>query len=563
MVTTPVTCPTEEADLSITKATSQQSVQPGGTLSYTVTVTNNGPDTATSIVITDDIPSPLTFNATGSDPLCHMSGTTQVVCDNFSLADDQSRSFTIAFTVPASATCNASVQNTARVSSSASDPVGSNNTVQTTPIPIRCITPTFTITKTDNRTTALPGETLTYQITVTNTSTATATTVVITDVLPSVLTDITASDNGTRNGSTVTWTLSSLAAGASRTLLVVAVIPASTMNGTVLTNIAIVGSVTAQDQTTVGSNGVCDLGITLTDSRDPVEVDDTFTYTVQVRNNSSQTTSNVMLTLSLDSDVEFVSASNGGYNDSNSAVRWNNLSLPSGTSTFTATVRVKDDREGALIHSTAFACNGQDYEDTRVEGEPIPPPPPPPPFVNGRVTIDKRADRSEAHPGSIVSYTITIRNGSNVPTGPIMIEDTFSPRDMTVEDAAGGMTNGSGIEWDLGTIGGYVTRIITYRVRFSSALSQGQTVSNTVRILNSQAGDTENVRVIRQYPQTGLLSSFTSNSMDKEQFLRPVSPKRRDDMDAASLPTVIWITIMAAGTAAGGLIGKKLFLVPI
>ena len=40
----------DAADLAVTKSVSDETVFPGGDLTYTVTVTNNGPDPATSVV---------------------------------------------------------------------------------------------------------------------------------------------------------------------------------------------------------------------------------------------------------------------------------------------------------------------------------------------------------------------------------------------------------------------------------------------------------------------------------------------------------------------------------
>ena len=45
-----------EADLEITKSDSPDPVTTGSDLTYTITVTNNGPDAATSVTVTDTLP---------------------------------------------------------------------------------------------------------------------------------------------------------------------------------------------------------------------------------------------------------------------------------------------------------------------------------------------------------------------------------------------------------------------------------------------------------------------------------------------------------------------------
>src|SRR6202012_3181459 len=49
------------AALGVTLAASPMAVDVGGTLKYTVTLTNNGPSTATAIKLTDALPAGVTF----------------------------------------------------------------------------------------------------------------------------------------------------------------------------------------------------------------------------------------------------------------------------------------------------------------------------------------------------------------------------------------------------------------------------------------------------------------------------------------------------------------------
>ncbi len=569
--TTTVQTTTTGADLSITK-TGPGTAQQGSVVLYTLTAFNAGPQTTQNAVITDVIPSGLTFNAAQTSSGCVLNGAgTSVLCNNFSLAAGQSRSFTLAFNVSATATCNALIQNTATISSS-NDQNGSNNSSQTVSTAVQCPETTFTISKTDGRTTVLPGESLTYQITVTNTSAYAATNFLVTDALPSGVTFVTASDSGTLYGSTVKWTIASLAAGASKTLIVIVTVPSSTSNGTILTNIAIAGAATAQDTTTVNtgssssssssSSSECNLTVTLTDSQDPVDPNEYFTYTIEVRNNNASTVNNVTLTQTLDSNVDFLSASDSGNDDAGNTIRWTGLSIGGySTETFTTSVRARDDSDGATIRSNAFACSTQDSENTRVTGDDddIPPVAPPPPS-GGYLTLDKQADRTEAQAGSIIAYTIAVRNQSDVAVGPVVIEDTFSSSDMTVEYADGGSVNGGSIRWDLGTLGANATRLIHYRVRLSQDLQHGQTVSNSVEVLNGNATDTAQVQIIRYFPQTGLLTRFTRLGTDKADYLQPVSPKKREAGADASIPALTWLILLSTGLTSGGLIGRKFLL---
>ncbi len=94
------------------------------------------------------------------------------------------------------------------------------------------------------------GSTITYTVTVTNSSSATvgATGVVVRDALPAGLTFVSASGFGSYNSGTGNWTVGSVPVGTTRTLTINATITATA--GTVITNIA---QVTAQGQTDLDS----------------------------------------------------------------------------------------------------------------------------------------------------------------------------------------------------------------------------------------------------------------------------------------------------------------------
>lgn len=71
------------ADIALVKAGSASSVPAGDTLHYTLTATNNGPNTTSAIRVVDNLPAASDFqfqSATGSGWTCNLSGTT-LTCD--------------------------------------------------------------------------------------------------------------------------------------------------------------------------------------------------------------------------------------------------------------------------------------------------------------------------------------------------------------------------------------------------------------------------------------------------------------------------------------------------
>jgi uncharacterized repeat protein (TIGR01451 family) len=82
---TEMTTVTPAADLAVTKSDSPDPVLVSDHLTYTVTVTNNGPSNATGVTMTDTLPASMSFvSATPSQGTC--SGTSTVTCTLGSLA---------------------------------------------------------------------------------------------------------------------------------------------------------------------------------------------------------------------------------------------------------------------------------------------------------------------------------------------------------------------------------------------------------------------------------------------------------------------------------------------
>ena len=112
------------ADLAIAKTASPTTTLIDQNFTYTLTATNNGPDTATTVAISDPLPAGVVF--VSADAGCaNASGT--VTCTVSSLANGASAAFDILVTAPGSP---GSISNTATVSAaSPADSVSGNNSV--------------------------------------------------------------------------------------------------------------------------------------------------------------------------------------------------------------------------------------------------------------------------------------------------------------------------------------------------------------------------------------------------------------------------------------------------
>jgi uncharacterized repeat protein (TIGR01451 family) len=119
------------ADLAVTKTDNRTTAAPTGrNLTYTVTVTNNGPDSADGVVMTDTLPGTVTFvSSTPSVGSC--SGTATVTCDLGTMANGG----TATIDIVVKPTQVGSIVNTATVAATTTDPdLGNNTATETTAV---------------------------------------------------------------------------------------------------------------------------------------------------------------------------------------------------------------------------------------------------------------------------------------------------------------------------------------------------------------------------------------------------------------------------------------------
>ena len=209
------------SDMSITKAGPATASQ-GDTITYTLTATNNGPSVATTVVVTDTLPSQVSFSSASAG--CSFSAGT-VTCTSASLAVNA----TAVFTVSVIAQTVGSAVNTAVVSSAQTDPTSANNTSSVTTV--IGASAEISIVKTASANPVKQGDTFSYILTVQNNGPSTATAVTATDILPAGVTFSSASAGCSyaTATSTVTCTTASLA-----------------VNATVVFNIQVVAGAPAQ-----------------------------------------------------------------------------------------------------------------------------------------------------------------------------------------------------------------------------------------------------------------------------------------------------------------------------
>ncbi|MET8755815.1 Ig-like domain-containing protein [Streptomyces sp. NPDC004667] len=132
-------CFASDVDLRMTK-TGPTRVVPGGAISYSLTVTNDGPDASSGYTVTDAIP-PGLENAATTTPGCSVTGG-RLSCTAGALANGSSN--TISLTGTAAASGVTSIANTASVTGNDRDPNAANNQFTTTTLVAPVTTPVIT-----------------------------------------------------------------------------------------------------------------------------------------------------------------------------------------------------------------------------------------------------------------------------------------------------------------------------------------------------------------------------------------------------------------------------------
>ncbi|MEA2236724.1 MAG: trimeric autotransporter adhesin [Thermoanaerobaculia bacterium] len=220
------------ADLSITK-TATPSAPQGTNVTYNISLTNNGPNPATSVSLSDALPANTTFVSeaqnTGplficSNPSVGTNGT--VTCTLASMASGATATFTIVAAVSSSAPLG-TLNNTAIATTTSTDPTTPNTSTAGTTITAG--NTALTISKTPAPGPYGTGASLTYTIAVSNAGPSAAANVTVTDILPAGTTfgSATPSQGSCSGTTTVTCTLGTLASAGSASISLTVTLPAT------------------------------------------------------------------------------------------------------------------------------------------------------------------------------------------------------------------------------------------------------------------------------------------------------------------------------------------------
>ena len=320
ITTVPVTA---LADVTIAKSHAG-ALTPGTDVTYTLVVSNAGPDAATSVSVTDTLSASLAFKSSASS--CTAVGQA-VTCPVLDVPAASTRTVTFVATIGAPVAIGTVITNTATVSTVTPESNFSNNTSNTDSLTVGSGPVDLTVGLTVLPTTAAPGDTVTYTVTVTNPDIITdATNVVVTDVLPAGVTAVTPPTTGPAGTTTAvsantwTWTIPTLVKATSSTTPTVvtaafdAVVDPTTTLTTITNTVSVLGTEFDPDVTNNTASVdltivalVSDLDITTAVDDSEPDQGDTIAIGIRVTNHGPDEATNVVFKDVLPTGLKFKS----------------------------------------------------------------------------------------------------------------------------------------------------------------------------------------------------------------------------------------------------------------
>ncbi|KAF2326440.1 PKD domain-containing protein [Flavobacterium ginsenosidimutans] len=475
---TTVPVPTS-ADLSLTKTVSNATPLVGSQVTFSIQITNSGPQEANSVAVTDLLPSGYTYVSYSATTGSYNPVTGVWTVGNMPISD----SYTLQITATVNATGN--YTNSAEITASSQpDPDSTPNNgitteddyteVITVPIPISA---DLSLNKTVNSTTPLVGSQVTFNLQINNAGPQAADGVVVTDLLPSGYTYASYSATaGSYDATTGVWTVGNIGISATHTLQITAVVNA-TGN---YTNTAEITASNQPDPDSTPNNGVTteddyatvtttptalssDLSLTKTVSDSSPIVDTEITFEIIVTNIGPQDNTSVRVTDLLPAAFTFTryTVSRGTYDPATGI--WNIGNLPKNQSE-TLQIAAMASAIGNFVNRAEITAadlpdpdstpnNGAILEDDyafALVGVRADTPPPPP---VSDLSLTKTVNNSTPLVGSQITFEVIITNSGKDANEGVQVTDLL-PSGYTLTGytiSTGTYTPATGL-WNIGNM---------------------------------------------------------------------------------------------------------------
>ena len=442
-------------------------------IEYVITVTNNGPDDATGVVVSDKLPNGLIFTDSVADRGSYDPET------GIWTIGDLANGETLTLTIIAKINITGNITNNVSVTGGQYDPeLGNNNDTVTSEIP-----PSADLVV-DKEVVSVGNYTdeIEYVITVTNRGPDGATGVVVSDLLPDgLIYSSSVADRGTYDPETGIWTIGDLANGETLTLTIIAKI---NITGNITNNVSVTGG---QYDPELGNNNdtvtseippSADLVV----DKEVVSVGnytDEIEYVITVTNRGPNDATGVVVSDLLPDGLVFIEANNENYNADTGV--WYIGDLANGES-ISIMITARINVTGNVTNFVNVTGNEFDHDKTN---------------NNDNVTVEipkevdlsvnKTVNNENQYNGDEIIYEIVIsNNGVDNATNVIVSDNLPNGLIYVSSDASKGSYDATTGLWTVGdlAIGETVKLTITVLVNKSGNLTNNVSVNSTEHDLN-------------------------------------------------------------------------------
>ncbi len=508
----------------MSKTVSNPTPNVGDTITYTITVSNNGPDPASNVTVQDLLPTGVAFvSATPAGSYDSLSGVWTVGTVNPGVPQTLVITATVLAPNPGA--------NTASISHADQfDPDTANNSDTASVNPLQA---DLALTKTVSNPTPNVGDTVTFTVTLTDNGPANATGVHVNDLLPAGLTLVGSNPSqGSYDGVTGLWTVGGVANGAQATLMLQATVdsPAARTNTATISAADQFGGrnpATAAPSATETPQQA-DLSLSKSVSNSTPNFGDFVTFTVTLANQGPNTATNVTIQDLLPVGLGFISdtPSQGTYNSTTGAWAVGTVSLTA-PQTLTIQARVvgstPQTNSAEVGHSDQF---DPDSTDNSASATVTP--------QQADLAVSKSVSNARPNVGDTIAFTVVVtNNGPDAATG-VTISDVLplGLSFVSYSTGTGSYNNTTGL-WTIGTInsGGAATLDINAQVVSSTAQTNTATISHSDQFDPVSANDSASATETPQQADLDLtktVSDATPNVGDTVTFTVTLTDKGPD-----------------------------------
>ncbi|MBI5155679.1 DUF11 domain-containing protein, partial [Candidatus Peregrinibacteria bacterium] len=279
--------------------------------------------------------------------------------------------------------------------------------------------------------------------------------------IPSYVDIVSAENGGIIQGEFVRWDNVTLAYNVSKKLTVQARVKTTTTPGTL-----IVAEVTSDLSRSTDTTAVTPIdaysltqpfGVSISDGQAYVASETNLTYVIEARNLTGETRRTMVQAL-IPQTINLLAVPNGATYDGHKLI-WNNVTFaPGEAKRFTFTTHVPRRRNYYPIFTRALVGSATASDNTVVYTG----------FVPGVLNLSLSADKSQARPGDLITYTIVVNNPTNQLATAAAIDASMPIYGEFVSVTEGGFWDGKTVHWRNMQIAPKGQRTLTYVTRVRS-----------------------------------------------------------------------------------------------